>query len=235
MGMAYKNIVILTGAGISEESGIQTFRGANGLWENYRIEEVASPEAFAKNPDLVHRFYNERRKRLQESAIVPNAAHLALKELEDEVFAHYLLVTQNVDNLHERAGSEKVVHMHGELLKIRCELCAKSFDHKEDLQKDHTCPACKRSGGLRPDIVWFGERPKHLEEIYAHLKLADLFICIGTSGVVYPAAQFVEAVPLDCRKIEINLAPTPISSAFDENYFGKATDEVPRVVRDLLR
>lgn len=231
--MKYKNIVILTGAGISEESGIQTFRGANGLWENYRIEDVASPEAFRRDPDLVHRFYNLRRQQLQSATVVPNAAHLAIKALEDLSYAHFLLVTQNVDNLHERAGCEKVVHMHGELLKIRCEKCGKIFEHHGDLSPTDICRHCHQQGSLRPDIVWFGEMPKHLDEIYAHLKLCDLFICIGTSGVVYPAANFVELVPLDCRKVEINMVATAISDKFDEHYFGKASEVVPKFIASL--
>lgn len=232
--MKYTNIVILTGAGISEESGIQTFRGALGLWENHRIEDVAHPIAFQKNPELVHRFYNERRRRLQSSEIAPNSAHFALKELEDNSFAHFLLVTQNVDNLHERAGAEKVVHMHGELMKARCLSCEKSYVHHEDITLSTTCRNCGVKGKLRPDIVWFEEAVMHMEEIIDHLRLCDLFICIGTSGQVYPAAGFVDIVPLDCRTVEINLVPTQISPLFKEHYYGKAGVEVPRFVQSLL-
>lgn len=231
--MKYTNIVILTGAGISGESGIQTFRGADGLWENHRIEEVAHPVAFQKNPELVHRFYNERRKKLQAPEVKPNAAHLALKELEDNSFAHFLLVTQNVDNLHERAGAEKVVHMHGEIMKARCLSCEKSNDHFEDMTLASVCKSCGTKGKLRPDIVWFEEAVMHMKEIMEHLRLCDLFICIGTSGQVYPAAGFVDMVPLDCRTVEINLAPTQISALFKEHYYGKASIEVPRFVQSL--
>ncbi len=232
--MKYTNIVILTGAGISEESGIQTFRGAEGLWENHRIEEVAHPSAFQKNPELVHRFYNERRKKLQSKEIAPNPAHVALKELEEHSFAHFLLVTQNIDNLHERAGAEKVVHMHGEIMKARCLSCGVSNEHTEDLGLSSVCKSCGVKGKLRPDIVWFEEAVMHMKEISDHLRLCDLFICIGTSGQVYPAAGFVDMVPLDCRKVEINLVPTQISALFNEHYYGKASIEVPQFVKSLL-
>lgn len=232
--MNYTNIVILTGAGISEESGIQTFRGADGLWENHRIEDVAHPQAFAKNPELVHRFYNERRRKLQTPEVQPNPAHIALKELEDNSFAHFLLVTQNVDDLHERAGAEKVVHMHGEIMKARCLSCEKSYEHKEDILLTESCKLCGSKGRLRPDIVWFEEAVMHMKEITEHLRLCDLFICIGTSGQVYPAAGFVDMVPLDCRTVEINLGPTQISPLFKEHYYGKASVEVPKFITKLL-
>lgn len=232
--MKYKNIVILSGAGISQESGINTFRGADGLWENHRIEEVAHPRAFLNNPELVHRFYNQRRAQLLDKSIKPNAAHLSLKELEDACLAHFLLVTQNVDNLFERAGFEKVVHIHGELLKVLCRTCQKSFYCEENISTESVCKFCGEVGDLRPDIVWFEEPVKHLDEIFAHLKLCDLFICIGTSNQVYPAASFVDMVPLDCRKIEVNLERTVLSDKYDENYFGLASIEVPKLVKSLI-
>lgn len=232
--MKYKNIVILTGAGISEESGIKTFRSTDGLCENHRIEDVATPEAFYRNPELVHKFYNERRQQLQKPEILPNPAHLALKNLEEKSPDNFLLVTQNVDNLHDRAGSKNLLHMHGELLKIRCNSCSMVFDHHSDLDLVSKCSSCQSTGSLRPDIVWFGEMPKYLDIIFESLEECDLFICIGTSGIVQPAASFVMAVPKACHKIEVNLERTPISPYFDEHYFGKASVEVSRLVNRLI-
>lgn len=229
----FKNIVILTGAGISAESGIRTFRDQNGLWEDHRIEDVATPEAFARNPALVQRFYNLRRAQLKEPNLAPNPAHLALVELENLWEGNFLLVTQNVDNLHRRAGSKNLLHMHGRLDRVFCLHCDEHFEWLLDLAVDQPCPHCGRQGSVRPDIVWFGEMPHHMEEIYAALDKADYFISIGTSGNVYPAAGFVR-LAWKARKIEINLKDTEISPAFDEHYVGPASTEVPRFITQFL-
>lgn len=232
IGWLDKNIVILTGAGVSAESGLRTFRDNNGLWEDHRVEDVASPEGFARDPALVHRFYNLRRAQLAEPGVQPNAAHRALAELEKKWRGDFLLVTQNVDNLHRRAGSKKMLSMHGELEKIFCAHCDHRREWLADLSTDTACPACEMSGGLRPDIVWFGEMPYHMDEIFARLECADLFVSIGTSGNVYPAAGFVHAAQ-GARKIEINLEDTPVSGSFSEHRSGPAGIEVPRWVREM--
>jgi NAD-dependent protein deacetylases, SIR2 family len=229
----FKNIVILTGAGISAESGIRTFRDQNGLWEDHRIEDVATPEAFARNPALVQRFYNKRREQLRNPNVQPNAAHLALAELEAQWEGSFLLVTQNVDNLHRRAGSKNLLHMHGRLDQIFCIHCDERFTWTEDLATDSQCQSCSRAGTLRPDIVWFGEMPYHMDEIYEALDKAEIFISIGTSGNVYPAAGFVQ-LAWKARKIEINMKDTEISAAFSEHRVGPASEEVPKLVRELL-
>ena len=225
------SIVILTGAGISAESGLRTFRDANGLWENHRVEDVATPEAFHRNPALVHRFYNERRRSL--AAVQPNPAHHALARLEREWPGDLLLVTQNVDDLHDRAGSKHLLHMHGELLKGRCLACRAVRDWPGDMDADSRCPACHR-GQMRPHIVWFGEMPLDMERIYQALDRCDLFAAIGTSGHVYPAAGFVEAVGPGARTVELNLEPSRVADAFQEHRVGKATDLVPAFVAELL-
>ncbi len=228
------SLVVLTGAGISAESGLPTFRDANGLWEGHRFEEVATPEAFASDPTLVHRFYNLRRAALP--SVQPNAAHLALAQLEKEWSGPFLLVTQNVDDLHERAGSQAMRHMHGELRKIRCEGCAGVTSWETDLSADTPCPTCGKKGHLRPDIVWFGEMPFFMDEIQQALRTADLFISIGTSGVVYPAAGFVELARKSGakRRIEVNLDATDVSGRFNEHRIGPASIEVPKLVNELL-
>jgi NAD-dependent deacetylase len=225
-----KKIVVLTGAGISAESGLKTFRDADGLWENHRIEDVATPEAFRANPDLVYRFYNLRRAQLNE--VQPNLGHLALVELEKEWPGDFLLVTQNVDNLHERAGSKKTIHMHGELQKVRCEACSTIFLWKEDLDRNHRCNACKVKGQMRPHIVWFGEMPLAMDQIYAALEECDVFVSIGTSGLVYPAASFVR-IAQKAQTVEINLNQTDISGNFDKTYLGPASVQLPLFLKDL--
>ncbi len=225
-------IVVLTGAGISAESGLRTFRDADGLWENHRVEDVATPEAFARKPALVYRFYNERRRSLP--GVAPNAAHAALARLEAAWKGAFLLVTQNVDDLHDRAGSRKLLHMHGELLKARCLACRQVLPWPGDLDADHRCPVCAH-GRLRPHIVWFGERPLEMDRIYAALERCSLFVAIGTSGHVYPAAGFVEAVPPACRTVELNLEPSRVVDAFQEHRTGRATELVPAFVDELLR
>jgi NAD-dependent deacetylase len=224
-------LVILTGAGISAESGLRTFRAADGLWEEHRVQDVATPEAFHRDPALVYRFYNERRRSL--ASVQPNAAHLALARLEREWPGELLLVTQNVDDLHDRAGSRKLLHMHGELLKARCLACGAVHDCPGDLNPDNRCPDCGR-GQVRPHIVWFGELPLGMDRIYRALDRCDLFLAIGTSGHVYPAAGFVAAVGPDARTMELNLEPSRVASAFGESRTGKATELVPAFVEELL-
>lgn len=228
------SIVVLTGAGMSAESGVPTFRGVDGLWEGHRIEDVASPEGFARDPELVHRFYNLRRAAL--NTVEPNAGHQALAKLEREWRGRFLLVTQNVDDLHERAGSEKLVHMHGELRKARCECCDAVFSWTKDLDSGTRCRACGEIGGMRPHIVWFGEFPFEMETIMGALKRADIFLCIGTSGVVYPAAGFAQwaAERPGCHLIEMNLESTAISRQFDEHIIGPVAVELPKLVERLL-
>lgn len=232
---ALPRVVVLTGAGISAESGLKTFRDNNGLWENHRVEDVATPEAFARNPALVYRFYNERRAQLQQAEVKPNAAHKALADLEQQLGDQFLLVTQNVDNLHERAGSERVLHMHGELLSARC--CASGQSHVWHDAFDHTtgCRCCIPAETLRPDIVWFGEMPLYMDEIYTALAQADIFIAIGTSGNVYPAAGFVQiAKESGAYTIEANLAPGATNALFDQSLTGPASQIVPEWVNELL-
>jgi NAD-dependent deacetylase len=225
-----KSIVILTGAGISAESGIRTFRDGNGLWENHRVEDVASPEGFVQNPRLVHDFYNQRRRQLQDPTVKPNAAHMALAQLWE---GDFFLVTQNVDDLHERAGSKQMVHMHGQLKSAWCRRCDSRMLWIEDMSIDHNCPACSAMGGLRPDIVWFGEFPYHMDEILERLARCEIFLAIGTSGLVYPAAAFVRDAHR-ARKYEINIVDSGVSEAFHEHRLGQATLEVPQLVTELL-
>lgn len=228
-------IVILTGAGISQESGIATFRDAGGLWENERVEDVATPRAFAKDPDRVLAFYNLRRKKLLDPAVAPNAAHLALARLERELDEELLLVTQNVDDLHERAGSTNLLHMHGELLKARCERCGAIFRCRDDLAREDACPKCKRTRSLRPHIVWFEEMPFFMDAIYDALAACRLFVSIGTSGNVYPAAGFAsEARRAGARVMELNLEATRGTGVFHEGRYGRAGEVVPRWVEDVL-
>lgn len=242
------NIVILTGAGISAESGIQTFRASDGLWENHRVEDVATPEAFIRDPDLVYSFYNQRRRALLSKDIRPNAAHKALAELEKKWREHnggsVLTITQNIDDLHERADSENLIHMHGELLKMFCNHCcdegqnewAKKHTITTDLDVNTPCPTCGKTGGLRPDIVWFGEIPYQMHESKRALQDCDLFISIGTSGNVYPAAGFVqEANYAGAITMEINLEPSSNAGAFNHGLYGKAGEKLPEFVDLLLK
>lgn len=233
--MAIESIVILTGAGISAESGIRTFRASDGLWEDHRVEDVATPEAFHRDPHLVHRFYNSRRNQLLSDPVKPNPAHMALAELEEKFPGKVLLVTQNIDNLHERSGSKNLIHMHGELLKLRCQESGVVYQITEDAQPEDICQCCGSSGNLRPDIVWFGEMPMHMETIYSALEECDLFISIGTSGHVYPAAGFVElASSCGALTVELNLEPSKKESAFDHHIYGPASAVVPEFVQDIL-
>ncbi|WP_372881985.1 Sir2 family NAD+-dependent deacetylase [Psychromonas sp.] len=229
----YKKIVVLTGAGISAESGIQTFRDKGGLWENYRLEDVATPEGYQRDPQLVLDFYNQRRRDLKDKK--PNAAHFALVELEEKFAGEFLLVTQNIDDLHERAGSKNVIHMHGELLKSRCPNSNQIMPCDDDIHIDDLCHCCQYPSPLRPHIVWFGEMPLSLDIIYHHLSQADLFIAVGTSGTVYPAAGFVEeAKSAGAFSIELNLQVSEIVSHFDLVVQGKATKLLPDLVNTIL-
>lgn len=233
--MRYSSIVILTGAGISAESGIKTFRAADGLWENHRVEEVASPEGYAANPGLVQRFYNERRRQLLSDAVQPNPAHRALARLQQEYPGSVTLVTQNIDDLHERGGSPEVIHMHGELLKMFCTACHGHFDIRCDIGLDDRCADCGKAQSLRPDIVWFGEIPYHMDRISDALATCDLFISIGTSGNVYPAAGFVSmANEAGAHTVEINLEPSLGQSRFREKIYGKAGEILPAYIETLI-
>jgi len=228
-----RSIVVLTGAGVSAESGIVTFRAAEGLWEEHRIEDVASPEGFARKPRLVHDFYNQRRRHLLQPEIRPNAAHLALAEFERDFDGEFLLVSQNIDDLHERAGSRELRPMHGELLKIRCQHSGRVFEHCGDVFVETSCPCCDRTGALRPDITWFGEIPMHIDEIFAALDSCDVFVAIGTSGHVYPAAGFHQAAKAaGATAVELNLECT--GSGFDHGEYGPATEVVPQFFSSLL-
>ncbi|MBL4820142.1 MAG: NAD-dependent protein deacylase [Gammaproteobacteria bacterium] len=234
MGRSLQSIVVLTGAGISAESGINTFRAADGLWEEHAIEDVATPEGFQRNPQLVYQFYNERRRQLLSADVKPNAAHIALANFEQKFPGKFLLVTQNVDNLHERVGSKNLVHMHGELLKMRCVNTALVFDINEDFDFDTRCRCCREPGNLRPHIVWFGEMPFAMAQINRALEACDMFIAIGTSGNVYPASGFYHcASSHQAQTVELNLART--GSAFDEHVCGLASEVVPRYLDSLLR
>lgn len=230
----YENIVILTGAGISAESGLSTFRGDGGLWEGRKVEEVATAEAFRDNPEMVQDFYNQRRANLK--TVTANKAHEALARLEKDHKGTVLVVTQNVDNLHEKAGSQYVLHMHGELLKARCRACHDVYDWHEDLSESQLCPGCHNKPSLRPHIVFFNEMPLYMEEIEVALYSADLFISIGTSGAVYPAAGFVAMVRSlgHAHTVELNLEPSEGQSMFKETIYGPATEIVPAFVEKLL-
>ena len=227
-----RNIVILTGAGISAESGIDTFRDAGGLWEQHRVEDVATPEAFVRDPDLVLNFYDMRRAAL--AGVEPNAAHDALARLTQEFAGNALIVTQNVDDLHERAGAQNVLHMHGELKSALCTACGARSPWDAPMADRPPCPACGTSS-LRPDVVWFGEMPYEMDRIYAALRDADLFVSIGTSGAVYPAAGFVrDARELGARTLELNLDRGEGSHWFDESRQGRAGALVPEWVDEVL-
>lgn len=238
--MQHRNIVILTGAGISAESGVPTFRAPDGLWMGHRIEDVATPEAFQRDPATVHEFYNARRRQLAE--VQPNAAHRALADLAARWPGSLTLVTQNVDDLHARAHTEmtpapgfRLIPMHGELLKAACTRTGRICDCPGDLTTDSASPH-HPEGCLRPHIVWFGEMPLEMEVIHDALQACDLFLAIGTSGAVYPAAGFVQdARRARARTVEINLEPTQGSRRFDTVHYGPATETVPAFVDDLLK
>jgi NAD-dependent deacetylase len=230
---AIGSIVILTGAGISAESGLATFRAADGLWEGHRVEDVATPEAYRRDPKLVHGFYDARRARLRE--VEPNAAHRALARLDAEWDGDLLLVTQNVDDLHERAGSKRLLHMHGELTRGWCLACNERQEWLGDMGEAAQCALCGERGRVRPDIVWFGEMPYKLDRIEEALRSADLFVSIGTSGAVYPAAGFVQTARYcGARTLEMNLDPSLGSTFFDESRIGPAGKLLPEWVDQIL-
>ncbi len=227
----YHSIVVLTGAGISAESGLKTFRDSGGLWEGHRVEDVATPEAFTRDPEAVQSFYNMRRRQLCESAL-PNAAHRALASFEQAYNGRFYLITQNVDNLHERGGSQHVVHMHGELLKARCTTSGEIFAIENDITTASICHCCRKAATLRPHIVWFGEIPLYMEEIEQALMGCDLFVSIGTSGQVYPAAGFKQLAQLaGTTTVELNLEASGTYSQFDHAYYGPATQAVSAFFR----
>jgi NAD-dependent deacetylase len=231
--MRFNNIVILTGAGLSAESGLGTFRDKGGLWSEFNLEEVATPEGFARNSGKVHDFYNLRRRRQAEAR--PNAAHLALARLERDLPGQVLTVTQNIDALQEAAGTRNLIHMHGELARVRCDGCGVGLPWEDDLSVETLCAACGMPGLMRPDVVWFGEMPRQMERIYEALGTCDLFLSIGTSGTVYPASSFVfEAKNTGAYAVELNLEPSEGADLFDERLHGPATAVVPMYVERLL-
>ena len=233
--MQYSRIAVLTGAGISAESGVPVFRSEDGLWEQHRIEDVATYEGFTRDPVLVHNFYNKMRQELKSRE--PNPAHIALTKLQEELTARggqVTIITQNIDDLHEKAHSQHVIHMHGELNKLLCERCGARIDFDGNSSPDTVCPKCGKKA-MRPDIVWFGEIPYHMEEIQQVLFACDLFLAVGTSGVVYPAAGFVSM----CRHlgkpcVEFNLEPSVVGNVFNHGYYGKAGTTMPKFVDYLL-
>jgi NAD-dependent deacetylase len=225
-------IVVLTGAGVSAESGVPTFRDADGLWEGHRVEDVATPEAFQWQPEVVQAFYDTRRAALD--TVEPNPAHVALARLEHALGDDLLLVTQNIDDLHERGGSSHVLHMHGQLRSALCTTCGRRSPVTGRLADDPPCPGCARSS-LRPDVVWFGEMPHDLDRIYEALSRTDLFVSIGTSGAVYPAAGFVQvARATGARTLELNLQPSEGTHLFEAARQGRAGDLVPAWVDEVL-
>jgi len=229
-------IVILTGAGISKESGLDTFRDEDGIWARVSLEDVATPQGFARDPNMVHAFYNDRRGQLADPGIQPNAAHRALARLEAEWPGDVLLVTQNIDDLHNRAGSRNLIHMHGELRQVRCQQCANVVVWDGPLSVEDTCAACGTVGRLRPHVVWFGEMPLDMDRIYAALGGCGLFMSIGTSGNVYPAAGFVSHVRqfTEAHTVELNMEPSLGATQFADTIYGPATEVVPRFVDAIL-
>ena len=231
--MRFNSIVILTGAGLSAESGLGTFRDKGGLWSEFNLEEVATLEGFTCNPAKVHDFYNLRRRRQAEAR--PNSAHRALARLERDFPGQVLTVTQNIDALQEAAGTCNLIHMHGELARVRCNGCGVSLLWEGDLSTETLCASCGMPGLIRPDVVWFGEMPRQMDRIYEALGACDLFLSIGTSGTVYPAAGFVfEAKNAGAYAVELNLEPSEGADLFDERLHGPATAVVPAYVERLL-
>ena len=231
-------IAVLTGAGISKESGIDTFRDADGLWTRVNLEEVATIEAWHRDKKKVLDFHNDTRRMLRAAGVAPNAAHQALAHLEREYDGEVTVITQNIDPLHEMAGSKRVIHMHGRDGEVRCMNCKTVFESNADLTPASVCPSCQAEGELRPNVVWFGEMPLHLDEIYEVLERCGLFIAIGTSGEVYPAAGFVLHVRRHRRRahtVELNLEPTGNQTLFQEHVYGPATKIVPPYVERILK
>lgn len=233
---ARPGIVVLTGSGISRESGLHTFRDPGGIWSQVKLEDVATLEAFARDPVRVHEFYNARRNHLLSESVAPNPAHLALAEFESRYQGEVLIVTQNIDNLHERAGSRNLIHMHGEGLKARCGRCSGIVEWLKDLSIHDACPACGERGAMRPDVVWFGETPLELDRIFDALARCGLFVAIGTSGAVYPAAGFVEQVrSRGGHTVELNIEPSLVHNRFAETIIGPASVVVPPFVAKILQ
>lgn len=230
----YNNIVILSGAGISAESGLATFRSADGLWNNHRVEDVATVEAFASNPDYVHDFYNQMRPELL--AAKPNAAHLAISELQKKYNANISIVTQNIDTLHEKAGNKNVFHIHGQINQIVCLNCGHVFETWGDVSSEDTCPHCNIRAMLKPNIVFFGENLLYMDKVEQLLNSCDLFISVGTSGVVYPAAGFVQIAKYHgANTVELNLEDTSNNYLFDRHIFGKAGTTLPTFIDELIK
>ena len=236
MNETHPLIVVLTGAGISKESGLDTFRDADGVWAKVGVDEVATPEAFERDPVKVHQFYNDRRRRLLSGNIMPNAAHEALARLEAEWPGEVLIVTQNIDDLHERAGSKNIIHMHGEHLKVRCTVCESVYRWEDDLTLATPCRECGSVAAMRPHVVWFGEMPLEMERIFEALESCGLFLSIGTSGNVYPAAGFVRQARFtgNAATVELNLEPSLKANDFHLAYYGPATQMVPPYVDRIL-
>ncbi|MCQ8184946.1 NAD-dependent deacylase [Parvularcula maris] len=228
-------IVVLTGAGISADSGVDTFRDQNGAWVKNNPMKVATPEGFAEDPERVHAFYNARRAQLP--GVDPNPAHVALAELEREAVkagGSFTLVTQNVDNLHARAGSKNILPIHGSLTKVSCQACQEVFDWEKNLSVKTPCPSCG-ARAMRPYIVWFGEIPRHFDKVEEAMMEADLFISVGTSGSVYPAAGLVGfARERGIPRVELNLEPSDNAYLFTDKRYGRASEVVPAYVRDLV-
>ena len=231
----YQQIVVLTGAGISAESGLRTFRDQDGLWEEHHIEDVATPEGYERDVELVERFYNRRWQQLHSGTVEPNAAHLALARLEAEFTGQLLIITQNVDDLHERAGSRRLLHMHGELSKGRCPRSRQTFILRDPFGPKNCCTCCIPAQRLRPHIVWFGEMPLGMDRIHDALDHCDLFIAIGTSGTVYPAAGFVDAANHQgAQTVEVNMMTPDRHCQFQYHLTGKAGELVPKLVDTIL-
>jgi NAD-dependent deacetylase len=230
-------IVILTGAGISKESGLEAFRDPGGIWSKVRLEDVATPEAFARDPERCHAFYNMRRARHRAADVQPNSAHHALVRLERAWPGEVMVVTQNVDTLHDRAGSKNLIHMHGTYNQARCNFCSHVIPNEGDLSVRDVCAACGKAAGMRPNVVWFGEMPMEMDRITAALTSCDLFLSIGTSGKVYPAAGFVAAARrhAEAHTAELNLEPSTGATLFAEAHYGPATEIVPAYVEGLLQ
>lgn len=231
---AYKNIVILTGAGISAESGLATFRASNGLWNNHKVEDVATIEAFERNPAYVHDFYNELKPEL--AAAKPNPAHLAITRLQNEYPAQTSIITQNVDTLHEKAGSRNIYHIHGQINQARCLNCGHILETFGDVDTETVCPHCQISGMMKPNIVFFGENLLYMDKVDRLLADCDLFLSVGTSGVVFPAASFVQIAKLNgAATFEFNLEPTSNNFYFDRHIFGPAGTTLPAFVDELIK
>ena len=230
------SFAILTGAGISQESGLETFRDPEGIWSKVRVEDVATPEAFARDPDSVHAFYNMRRAKHNDAKSSPNAAHIALARLEAGWPGLVTLITQNVDSLHEAGGSQNLIHMHGVHSKARCNYCQHIVDWEGNMTTDDVCASCGQGGSLRPHVVWFGEMPLELDRIRSALMDCVVFVSIGSSGNVYPAAGFISIIQKigRAKTIELNLEPSLGAASFDEGYYGPATEVVPAFVDKIL-